>query len=454
MTLDSSNMFIRNCNPQEIDPNYWHVFVHEYWHYLQNISTLSGFKSFAFTQHLLVPFSQTLLKNANGISDGSCVLDATEQMNIKTLLNLQTSLEGDCAPSLDLRNDWEVDFRVTGINQADSPLLLYGKPIPNPTLTLELECIWPDGRTSCNRMQLGTWAIKESVAYLVTQQAMKEIETIPNRQKVPVFPYRVLEKTLQYIFDFPVDQFIVAAIGTLSLLSTHPGSDMLQIADAFRSEMQIKATSDEALRKVIETHKQSIEPLISGILSSDLPDLTQMQKGRGLMEGALAYIETVINRAFRERLRDPLFDLSSMYPRMNTNSLLSLQRRYPPCNVLQERFAQPGIYPQDILYSFDSAGKDDSGNSPSSYIRSLHAQQDYLLAHLRTDGSLQPSEQCKSHCCPYFMCCNLQLRKNEPEICMESPWLSYNTEDSFSCWYASGVAATLGNVRIGSNKVR
>src|ERR1041384_5238428 len=34
-----------------------HVFAHEYWHYLHNLSTIAGFQSLAITQHHVAAFS-------------------------------------------------------------------------------------------------------------------------------------------------------------------------------------------------------------------------------------------------------------------------------------------------------------------------------------------------------------------------------------------------------------
>jgi hypothetical protein len=55
-----------------VDPvNNAATYTHEYWHYLQNISTLHGIKSFLVTQQLLARFSGTMRRDGTSAGDGS-----------------------------------------------------------------------------------------------------------------------------------------------------------------------------------------------------------------------------------------------------------------------------------------------------------------------------------------------------------------------------------------------
>jgi hypothetical protein len=55
-----------------VDPaNNTGTYIHEYWHYLQNISTLHGIKSFLVTQQLLARFSCTMRRDGTSAGDVS-----------------------------------------------------------------------------------------------------------------------------------------------------------------------------------------------------------------------------------------------------------------------------------------------------------------------------------------------------------------------------------------------
>lgn len=444
LTLDADTPFIRDRDNPTPDSRFFHIFIHEYWHYLQNISTVSGFKSFAFTQHLLAPFSKTLLANADGTSAGSNALTVQERQNVRSLLDLHNDLDGDAAPTAALSNDWDVDFRVVGIGHSSSTRSYAAQTAPNPTIVLDVECVWSNGSRTTEKMLLGACAIDESVAFIVEEQVRQS--TGAAFEPPPVFPYRVAEKTLEFLLGRDPPPFITAALGTLALQTTHPGPGFVQLANALRAELQAGKDYDRAIDAVQRVHRQSVLPIISVILDCDLPNLEQIHQGRGLMAGALAHVGGTMRRALRRRLDHPLFDLQTVFSAGSRPAFAELQRAFPSCDVLQERLARPGVSPRDVIYSFDESGPDAAGNVPSDYTRSLQAQQDFVFAHIARDGSIATSSQCQSKC-PYFDACHLPLRAAKSSVCASTPWVAYR-QPSGSCWYASAVAAMLGPVQI------
>jgi len=446
ITLDHESRFINLNLPSKVDNQHLHVFLHEYWHYLQNISTLSGYKAFDFTQHILPIFSKTLMTMKNGISAGSSLLNADDKKSLETLLNLQVCLDGEGAPTDDMLNDYEVDFAIDKIEVINDERMLYGRKVPNHFLRLDCICSWPNGRTNKETMHLGSWAIEESIAYIVS----KQIYALDKRQsddlELPVFPYRVVEKLFDYILGPREQQWMVdSALATMALLTTHPGVDILQLAEAYKTEIKSESPP-EALRKVKAKHKGSMSSIVKTVQNKELPSLRRMHKGRGYSEGAINYIADVFSKAFNLRMSNPLFDIETVLPNVRMNALLAMQKAYPPCDVLQRNSEHDDSLPRDTIFSFSPSVKGILG--PSDYIRSLHAQQDYMFAHLNMDGSFKKSSQCQPHMCPYYFCCTLDPRRNESKICLTSPWLAYDPTGNESCWYTNGVAATLGNVNI------
>ena len=446
LTLDKDTPFITGPDDNlTLDPQLQHIFFHEYWHYLQNVTTVSGFKSFAFSQHLLSPFSKTLLRRGDGTSDGASDLTTADRENVKVLLELQRTLDGDAAPTNALANDWDVNFRVHKISLSQAPRKHSTQDAPNPITTLDIECAWPDGRVAKAKLNLGSLAIEESVAFLVEEQVRNINPSIPF-EAPPIFPYRVVERTLEYILARSVDPFIAAALGTLALLTTHPGPGLIQLANAYRTELLSGKDSDDALNSIVQVHRQSLTPVIELILNQDIPSLQRMHVGRGLMEGAFGHVGSTLRQALGRRLLDPLFDVRPLFPVATVNAITNLQRGFPSCDAVQERYAKPTVFPRDRLFAFDPAGEDANGNLPSVYTRSLQAQQDFVFSHLKSDGAFRPSSQCESRC-PYYHSCHLPLRKSQPVVCGKAPWLAHGYPDG-ACWYASGVAATMGPVRI------
>lgn len=428
-----------------IDMDYFHIHVHEYWHYWQNVSTVSGFKSFAFAQHLLPSFSRTLLRNANGTSEGSASLDADTVSNVDTLLQLRHDLEGDEAPDSTLARDWQVDFRVVGFDETPASLVYFKADAPNPLITLDVECRWPDGRSERKQMELGSLAIEESVAFLIEEQIRKIRPNLPF-DRPPAFPYRMLERVLEYIVGEPPDPFTVVSLGTMALLTTHAGAGLVTLAQRYRDALRAGRAPMAALSQIEAIHRSSALPIFDLILGSDLRELEDMHEGRGYVESATAHYGATLRRALDRRRTDSLFDIRRLFPTATESAVIALQRDFPTCDTLQERPEIPGTFPRDLLVSVDPTPADGHGETPSTYMRSLQAQQDFLFAHVDAiSRSYVPSEQAESRC-PYFGACHLPLRKAQPDICETAPWNAYDHTGG-SCWYATGVAATMAKVQ-------
>lgn len=75
------------------------TFEHEYWHFLQNVTTVAGYRLFAFSQQLVALFSRTL--NEDGSSRGSETLQPEERRLLGELCAMRDAHDGDVGPELD-----------------------------------------------------------------------------------------------------------------------------------------------------------------------------------------------------------------------------------------------------------------------------------------------------------------------------------------------------------------
>ena len=62
ITLGGDQLYILGSD--EVDSRYYHIFMHEYWHYLQNVTTVSGFRSFAHLNEVDAEFTPSKFVSA------------------------------------------------------------------------------------------------------------------------------------------------------------------------------------------------------------------------------------------------------------------------------------------------------------------------------------------------------------------------------------------------------
>ena len=191
LVLDEDTPFIEESvtGERRINQACLPVFIHEYWHYWQNVSTVSGFKSFAFTQHVLALFSRVI--EPDGTSVGSRDrLTPEEQRKLAELANMQLLHDGEPGPP-GCDGDFDIVFRVTRVEKSNPPASYGGRPIPNPTVAVHCQ-LEREGRSPENvSFVLGSLAIEESVAALIEERLYDGAAAAPS---VPMFPYRVVER--------------------------------------------------------------------------------------------------------------------------------------------------------------------------------------------------------------------------------------------------------------------
>ena len=404
------------------------IFVHEYWHYLQNTTTPAGFDSFRLTQGLLWLFSQTMDPSANGVSLGSPTLrDEHKELTTKTAQR-RALLQGKPGPEGRLGSD-EITGRVLAV-QADG------------TITVEIE---KHGHRipGSQQFRLGSHAIDESIAHLVEGIVRRTIGI--HEERTPEFPYRVLERVVAYFCGSETEPpAVVAGLGTLLLMTDGPGHYLHRIVGAYAKHRSNGLEPFVALRAVAVSELPSIKTHVQRV-GEIVDEIDKMHLRRGTSERAIAYLCAQYRRSFARRVTDPLFDIAPLLvDTLDQTALLnhfkSLYKEFPPCDFVIEEPDESGAAVRTLV-SAQPADLDEKGLDISQYLRSFQAQQEFMLAHLRSDGFC-PSASVRLKC-PYFETCEHPLRSADMEVCKSAPW-EHTRRDAPGCWFTNGVWATLG----------
>jgi hypothetical protein len=237
-------------------------------------------------------------------------------------------------------------------------------------------------------------------------------------------------------------------------MATHPGPALLDILGTYRDAIRTGRAQQDALDTTRRVALASSFDCVRLVLESDLNELVAMHEGRGLMDGAAQWLGSMFRKGLTRRLQDPFFDLMAVFRRPHPPSIRALVEDYV-CDALQERSVskkKPDLIAPDDLFMRDDLVKfteerDALGYTPSDYVRALQAQQHYLGEHIDWIGrTLRPSGGAETPC-PYLTSCNLELRKERPDYCQVMPWAHYEGSNRLY-WYGSGVAGTLGTVKL------
>ena len=420
-------------------------YVHEYWHYWQNISTVAGIDSMATTQRLRAVFDTTL--DRFGASRGEVDFSPAEKMVVESLLGRRTVIEGDAGPSAEWLNRCAVDFRVVG-HRVDEMALPNRRIVNEAKISIEIR-----GSASCVRvfdMIIGAHVLEESIALIVENQ-VAEVTKV-NKETAASFPYYVAGSVLEYFAGRPMAPAISAALATSALLTLEPGAEFLHLGEALRFELERCPDEVLAAAIVLRRHASRASSNIQTALASILPTMTWGITGDGLLLPALSYYQSVCRGALDERLRvDLCFELGVAFPRASGRRWHGHVAKYRSCALLQQREGSAELGRDELLVAGDDGMSIEADQySSSDYSRVLQAQQHYIYSHVDIEsGALVSSEEASSRPemapCPFYTCCTLDYRRENQEVCSKRPWQVF--ADHTGCWYNGAVAASLGAIR-------
>ena len=415
----------------EINEERLAIFSHEHLHYFHNVSTLSGFKSILFTHKLVAAFSQTL--QMDGTSLGSV---ANSEISAKVRFAYQERIlhDGEAGPTIALEPE---NSNVT--------ILSSTLAVSERELSVDEETIvWPHvidavefARNGCllkDEFVVGSLVIEEGVVFalerLIAQQL--KIEALD----APTFPYKYLDFLLQQHLGTD-DLFVIAAIGTLALLSTHPGYELTKLLEFYQEIKNNDPNLEPAeIIDLIASDRSEILMELDATISKDWDNVVAMREGRRLTHAAVSLLRTTHRKNLQARIEDPIFDVRRLSRDLSKGDLANFHKDNP-CDVLQTRVGDQDTFKRDLLFSyFESKNTSDS-------LRTLQAQQSYVNAHINNRGdAFEASEQVEDPC-PYLTCCTLEMREDNFDTCAKTPWAHFN-RTGLKCWYGVAVSETLG----------
>ena len=145
------------------------VFVHEYWHYLINVSTLARYFDFSLCFHLVALFSKTLVEHQNGKSNGNSSLNDEEIKFTSKIIDFLTHFRGSKKPEFEDKSVLARNIKFFVINDFEiynKEIEVHGDIRQRQFVRLSLEVSTTYGIKKAN-FRFVAIAIEEGIAHLV-----------------------------------------------------------------------------------------------------------------------------------------------------------------------------------------------------------------------------------------------------------------------------------------------
>lgn len=416
-------------------PEAYAVFLHEYAHYLHNYSTGAGVTELIYEMSIAQIFMMTV--DAGGHSRGIEVLEPWLQKHYQALQEFRRIIRGD----YHLPPDAAIHRRASRIRYVSHETSIECIKFPRQgdteigRVTVEVEVGSSFAEPTKHIMELGSSMVMEGVAFELEcfhlEQRGVNIETYA--VNVPPAPYKIARRVLEGITGATLSHAQCIKACLLALQATDPGYALVDVANRIRRGPEVP---DKVLDVIAADVCRWMEKeAVSGLLNA-LCDQVRVFSLRPLLTGSMNWFEQQIRTYMAARVKNPFFELDLGSLDVASQGLYAFFERFPPCAV--QIIDKQSSLPAPIAYVWGQAVDADLVDSLAGY----HAMMDFALAHCST--GLGSTASARMRKCPFNESCSLATKQTSPDICMKTPWRSFDPSVAQQCWYGAGVGASRG----------
>lgn len=387
--------------------------VHEYLHYLQNISTTAG-----LTINLLMHAIMAAVVNGYRFSGGQ--IGARKDDNIwselvKDSFDAINFVRGD---SLGLKGPCEIikteEFHYRGLlgNQRGLKVTIQQN---SESMTITV----------------GSDLINEGIAYEVEKTIWSEAQLVSVEPATPYFPYKFFGDLTDHLAGRKLTSEEKISLGVMALMGQSPG---YSLREGCRS-----IVSTEAYKKFAAVQAR----LFSDFAGKKVPELIAnavlfYQNSEFFIHPFRAYASIIVD-ACKKRIKDPFLEKSFIHLK-EPSQFLSLVSDTMPHLFIQKK--HDGSSTSDLVGAFDWEYSLDGKAKDRLYVLCLAIN--FVAQHFNKTTQISSTRDLRPKPCPFSGGCEVESARGNLSICKTRPWMYANVlwnKDKGSCWYQAAIYA-------------
>ncbi|KRT17759.1 hypothetical protein ASU31_00225 [Pedobacter ginsenosidimutans] len=404
--------------------------VHEYMHYLHEVSTYVGTLGLGYSVLLRAILSKYVSKDLTN-SDIDLALSLEDANFMAGIDDTIDCLIGDMYP----------DSLVKSINNYTLQWVTIKVPHDSQLVDQQIEIPELEVINGCSKQYLkfNKFYLYEGLAY--------ELER--------VFSYKVMlahedeEDGTEYTILRYLSRHIVPSISirTMLILAScslaYVNCGAIYISMLERLEIELKTGKIET--QVIDMIRGNVATVYAdrhNLLGAALYAIAQSYSNRSSL--IIAFTELIkhyLTSGF-QRTKNPAFEVDMIFDK----PLEDLLNLVPPCDFTYV-FNNKNTFMRDFYGTtkFKQIGGIELAAHHNIFIAHTHYASVVFYTLKEQIDFFEAGED--EVCCPFFTSCDLKMRKENSSICNKTPWktydLSYNS-DKMYCWYGKGVSLLKG----------
>lgn len=401
-------------------------FIHEWMHYLHNISTFHGMAAYS---HAITIWSnaRNLLFESKELSE-ALIAERTADIQRQNQHRLAARSEkgNDLPPSLklsDLRfNSWAVNFVDL---QGDVRYRC-----SEVVCDVEVNARSEQGNY---RVLIGNHEIVEFVAYKLEEKFLRHRGEFPLQAEV--VPYLLVKGFASLIAPDLSDETVIRC-ALLALQHTDPPGFLPGILSKAQSVYDRSMDPDERLECAAKVHlKDNQKPVVDTI---EL--LEKMFPVDEPMAYAVRYAAEKMRSNYECRLEAPFFEIDLVEHLADVEKRAAALEKHGVGFLIQENLGDEDLFGRDLLRELHAV---DVKNPTLSEGRKVAHGAIHYIFGLFSEG-LETLAHPTIRRCPFYTCCKSDFRRDHGEQCKTTPWVTKDLKLEEICFYGRAVLNTMG----------
>ncbi|MPM57773.1 hypothetical protein SDC9_104596 [bioreactor metagenome] len=398
--------------------------VHEFVHYLHNISTAAGVQIIFLMHTLVFMGAQYLIEHGRGVGRSS--KESDQKGDFKFFIDRLNFIFGDFE-----RLDQDVNNKQ---GWKFSNLRSYEDKCPAGLFAYQVDVFGKVNNESVNGiLRIGLNFLTEGVAYEVERELWRkrEIDVSLIDAQTPIFPYLAYQPLVNYLVGRETTPMERIEIGDVALLRSSPSQGFVEACLALRKG---RTQFDNHLKNRVDGFKRYIE----NDFDSEVGLLREFYSATDRLLKPFMNYMSVVKSAALKRVDYPILEELFTKEKIDEEKFFAITSSIAEHCVIQEKYS--GSVTIDLVGH--PSGMTSFPNDDIQWFYILCSAIHFVQQHLTSDGAIAETDKLREKSCPFSGGCEVEKGENYPVICRKYPWKfkrEINVEEKGLCWYMAGI---------------
>lgn len=378
--------------------------VHEFVHYLHNISTTAGIRAIFFSHAAVFMAAQFLIGTNHDVHTSSEDSDQSSDINyiINNLNFIYGEFKEDVLQFIDVQDGWKF-----------SNLQTYKPKNIQNGLAYQIMVAGKIGKfVTAGILRIGLNFITEGVAYEVEREIWREKGVLPNQvdARTPPFPYLAYEPLVNYLSGRSTTPRERIEIGNAALMNNSPSKGLVDACLALRKNT---STFESYYRREIDSFTDFVDNDFQSLVNHIKFFYQNTDK---LLRPFIHYV-SIVESAARKRIACANLELLFLGCNISVDQFLSRAAYIAEHCIIQEKLDKSTVI--DVIGHSNSLAVSEGDEISWFYV--LCSAIHFVQQHLTKDGRIIETSKIKEKKCPFEGGCDVERLEGYPESCRKFP---------------------------------